>query len=273
MLICQLTNSTPVQMMGYVIRTECGRLIVIDGGNYGQSKQLEEAIKRWGNKVDMWFLTHNHSDHYGSIIELLKNNSDIEICGLWRCNCSEDVIECLPEDEKKEVNDWLKFEKECHIPLHKLAFGERFCVDNVNIEVLGTDNPEIKVNNLNNQSVVLKFLDDQFSIIFLGDLGVEGGKKLLQTAEGKLKCTAVQMAHHGQSGVSFDVYDAISPKYAFWPTPKWLWDNTQYLGGTPGMGHFKTPETINHMNKLNATHITSFLENTIFDTKNDKSLL
>ena len=270
MLICQLTNCTPVQMMGYVIKTKNGKLIVIDGGGYGQGAPLEKVIKDWGGKVDMWFITHNHSDHYASVMELVRGGADIEIAGFWRNNCTGAAKDALPENEKKELDEWLEFESECNIPMHQMHLGEKFCIDGVGIEVIGVDNPEITVNNPNNQSVVLRLSEGEFSMIFLGDLGVEGGEKLTETAGGKIRATAVQMAHHGQCGVDFDVYEKIGANFAFWPTPKWLWDNTPYLGGEPGKGSFKTPETIKWAEKLGMTNITSFDNNTVFDTEKQK---
>lgn len=267
MLICQLTNCTPVQMMGYVIKTENGKVIAIDGGGYGQSAPLEKAVKDWGGKVDMWFITHNHSDHYASLMELVRSGTDIEISAIYRNNCTGDAAKALPSDEKKELDEWLEFESECTLPMHKMFLGEKFSIDGVQIEVIGVDNPEITVNNPNNQSVVLKFSEDDFSMIFLSDLGIEGGEKLISTAKDKLSATAVQTAHHGQMGVGFDVYEKIGAKFAFWPTPKWLWDNTPYFGGEPGKGNFKTPETIKWLEKLGAKNITSFDKNTVFDTQ------
>ena len=63
-------------------------------------------------------------------------------------------------------------------------------------------------------------------MIFLGDLGVEGGEHLLTVASPELlKADYCQMAHHGQQGVEKDVYEAINPDYCLWCTPTWLWDN------------------------------------------------
>ena len=272
MLICQLTNSTLEQMMGYLIRTKNGKLIVIDGGSHGQSKLLSDAIFAWGGQVDYWFLTHEHSDHYASLMELVKNGAPIAIDGIYRSLCRGEAERTLPEAEKKEHLTWLQFERECGIPLYDFKLGQEFWIDGIKIEVLGIDNPEITVNQLNNQSVVLRISEGDFSMLFLGDLGVEGGEKLLKTAGDKLKSTAVQMAHHGQKGVSLDLYDQIGAKYAFWPTPKWLWENnSKYLGGgEPGKGSFETPQNIEKMNRLGAVNITSFDYNTVFDTSSMK---
>ena len=81
------------------------------------------------------------------------------------------------------------------------------------------------------------------SILFLGDMSSEGGKRLLQYEKDDLKADIVQMAHHGQAGVDEDVYKAISPSIALWPTPKWLYnqsDDSQY----------RINETKGWMNKL-----------------------
>ena len=52
----------------------------------------------------------------------------------------------------------------------------------------------------------------------------------------------VQMAHHGQAGVSEDVYKVINPKYCMWPTTEWLWENKD--------GVYKTDETKKWMQSL-----------------------
>lgn len=51
------------------------------------------------------------------------------------------------------------------------------------------------------------------------------------------------MAHHGQAGVTENVYRVINPKYCLWPTPDWLWGNKEKV--------YKTDETKKWINKLN----------------------
>ena len=57
------------------------------------------------------------------------------------------------------------------------------------------------------------------------------------------------MSHHGQLGATFEFYKEVSPKYCFWPTPKWLWDND--LGEGFDTGPFKTIKVRNWMKELN----------------------
>lgn len=268
MLIYQLTNCTPYQMMGYVIKTDGGKVIVIDGGGFQQSKELHRVLDIVGKEVDMWILTHAHNDHYGAIIELFRIYDDIKVKGLWSStNLSPEVVEKMSPNEKNEYLKWVEYREELSFPLHTFSIGQEFDIDSVHIEVIAVDNPDIFVNNNNNQSTVLKFTDGDFSLLFLGDLGIEGGEKLLKTAGDKIQATAVQMAHHGQGGVDKSVYEKISAKYAFWPTPDWLWDNGPYLGGMPGIGPFVTPVTIKWMEELDTINVTSFESTTVFDTK------
>ncbi len=91
----------------------------------------------------------------------------------------------------------------------------------------------------NNSSIVFRLDTKDSSVLFLGDLGVEGGNQLMETVPHEmLRCDYVQMAHHGQNGVTKDVYKVISPKCCLWCTPSWLWDNRGPNGYDSG--DFKT---------------------------------
>lgn len=83
----------------------------------------------------------------------------------------------------------------------------------------------------------------------LGDLGVEGGNELMSDCSlVDLQTDYMQMAHHGQCGVSKEFYDYIKPKKCIWPTPKWLWDNDN--GGGINSGPWQTLKTRQWMEDL-----------------------
>ena len=96
--------------------------------------------------------------------------------------------------------------------------------------------------------MVIKMNVNNKSILFLADTGVESGEKLLQEQKEKLKADIVQMAHHGQAGVTEEVYQAIDPKICLWPTPDWLWDNN--LGEGYNTAPYKTITTREWIEKL-----------------------
>lgn len=97
--------------------------------------------------------------------------------------------------------------------------------------MLYTSDPAFTRNASNNSSCVLRMTSEGVRTLFLGDLGVEGGEKLLRMHGGALQSDIVQMGHHGQSAVRMDVYHAIRPQVCLWCAPKWLWDNNQGCRG------------------------------------------
>lgn len=107
-----------------------------------------------------------------------------------------------------------------------VSFNQKITVGEDQIDVLRTYNPEITENAGNNSSSVYKMNVQGTKILFLGDLGIEGGEELLSLNKEAIKnMDYVQMAHHGQAGVNEDVYQVIDPKYCLWPTTDWLWKN------------------------------------------------
>ena len=133
--------------------------------------------------------------------------------------------------------------------VEELSLGQTMAIDGIQIEILGVKNPELTQNAINNSSIVMRMSDAKKSVLFLGDLGLEGGEKLLKGPyASRLPSGYVQMAHHGQNGVSESFYQQVRPTYCLWPTPKWLWDNDN--GGGSGSGPWRTLEVRAWMDKL-----------------------
>ena len=63
--------------MGYVIVSENGKLIVIDGGFGDDAENLLDILRRNSPdavpEVDLWIITHPHVDHYGALREVSAN--------------------------------------------------------------------------------------------------------------------------------------------------------------------------------------------------------
>ena len=106
------------------------------------------------------------------------------------------------------------------------------------------DDDHVGERDGNDASMVYRMLVNGVTILFTGDLQVDGGNHVLETvAKEDLKADIVQMAHHGQHAVTKEFYEAVRPKICLWPTPKWLWDNED--------GKYTTPETKAWMKELN----------------------
>ena len=249
----QLPPHGPSQlMMSYVIRTVHGHVIAIDGGIQGDAAYLTSFLKGLGGKVDAWFITHPHSDHSDALAAILEGHSGLNINRIYASLPDEDFVRLNEPDSLPDLLNIKAALSKSNNHVINLVLGAHFEVDGVNINVLGIRNPELTMNAMNNSSVVLRVSDKYKSVLFLADLGLEAGEKLLHSRfNGMLHCDYVQMAHHGQNGVGKDVYEAIKPSACLWPTPDWLWDND--TGKGKGSGPWKTLEVRQWMESMGVT--------------------
>jgi beta-lactamase superfamily II metal-dependent hydrolase len=236
--------------MGYIIRTDNGKIVVIDGGGIEQAHYLERILKMLGGNVDSWIITHPHYDHSGAFLKLIESNS-INIKRLYHSELNNSWVNMVEPDFANKHRRYKEIVASSNIPVEDLTAGEELMLDmGVKLICLGAKNEDIKENAVNNSSLVFKIVSLKKSILFLGDLGVKGGEKLLKSIKkDEIKADYVQMAHHGQHGVDENVYKAISPNYALWPTPSWLWFNDNGNGGNSG--NWKTLEVRKWMQALN----------------------
>ncbi len=224
-----LSSVTDTINTSFIIESEKG-LIVFDGGFASESENLYENLKRLGGKVCAWFLTHPHTDHVDALRNLLKTHGDEIKPEMLYYNFPS--VELMNENipSGNENGDWLQgFYDDIapfNVPVTTAHQGDLYSFGNVTVKVLREHNDSTPNNFSNNSSTVYRLETENSSVIFLGDLGIEGGKHLLEVCDiSLLKADYCQMAHHGQSGVLKDVYEAINPSYCLWCTPTWLWDN------------------------------------------------
>lgn len=224
-VLWQLPSQTGEQMNSYVMQTVNGKVMVIDGGQTGDADYLKGFLASLGNQIDIWFVSHQHYDHFSALIEILKKPGNLKIDKIYGSLLDEKWIEVY---DNAWLKDAVKFNKALNIAkkqVIELELGQILKIDGVTIEILGVKNPEITDNGINNSSVVMRVWDGQKTVLFTGDLGAEGGQKLLKGPyRHRLKADYVQMAHHGQDGVDEEFYKAVGAKYCIWPTPIWLWD-------------------------------------------------
>lgn len=246
----QLQNNGKSQMMGYIIKTDNNKVIVIDGGTSDDTTNLVNKINEYTGKVDYWFITHPHRDHATCFIDIV-NNYNIDIEKVYVTVNDEEWYKEHGEGRDEECIRFLNTLKEEKIAnkVEEVYLNEEMQIDNIKCEILGVKNPEITTNSVNNSSMVIKMTTKNNSILFLGDTGAESGSKLLENQSEKLKVNILQMAHHGQNGVTKEVYNFIKPQICLWPTPDWLWINDS--GNGEDSGPWKTKETRQWIEELN----------------------
>ena len=244
--LTQLSPQGSRQMMGYFLKTKEDTVIVIDGGTEKDSNNLKKYIDNNNGIVDYWIMTHTHDDHIGAMVSLLEQDA-VKVENII---CSLNEIEWYRTYDSSRVDIVERlFNVLKDINIKDAKINEQIDIDNINIEIFGIKNPEITENSGNNQSMVFKIHVNNKSILFLGDTGEESGKKLIETNGNNLQSYAVQMAHHGQAGVTEEVYKLVNPRICFWSTPEWLWDNN-LNGQGYNTGSWKTLETRAWIKKL-----------------------
>ena len=245
----------PGQMNSFIVETENGEIIVIDGGYRGEwEHMLNKLIEISGQSkphVAGWFLSHAHHDHIECFMELVKNHSEsIEI---------DHVYYNFPSAQFIERHDVLFVEtiREFYGILPRFADiavivseGDRYEIGSAVFEILYSPNPAWTNNAFNNSSIVIRLTLGEKKILFLGDLGEDAGQQLVDKYGNELKSDYCQMSHHGQAGVSKSVYQAIAPETCMWCTPLWLWNND--AGHGYNTAPYKTIEVREWMEEIGA---------------------
>jgi beta-lactamase superfamily II metal-dependent hydrolase len=210
----------------YVFRTADGKIAVMDGGVDAEAPYLRGFLAALGNKVDIWFISHPHPDHIGALFEILKDPKDLKIGKVYYSEFSSHLSGAEP-DYKQRVEEFYAFLKNSGIPVVNVReAGLVIKLDKTLFKILGVTNEDILVNPYNNSSMIIRVWDDSKSMLFLGDCGKEEGDRLLAGPyRQELDCDYIQMAHHGQQGVSKDFYRSVKFKACLWPTPSWVYNN------------------------------------------------
>ncbi len=234
----QLPPQTKTQMNCYVIRTDAG-IIVIDGGNAGDGPYLKGFLGALGDHVSHWFISHPHSDHLDAVTAILRDPGRLKVDVIHGSFPAREWIARYEPDAETTLISFNEVVRDKSLPYREHELGETISFGGLRFEILGVKNPELTANPINNSSVVMRMTGGGKTVLFTGDLGVEGGNKLLNSGFGnRLRADWVQMAHHGQNGVTEEFYRAVRPAVCLWPTPDWLWDNDN--GGGKGSGPWAT---------------------------------
>lgn len=235
------------QMMSFGIRDKNGKFIMIDGGNVEEGRYLENFLVSNGIIVNEWFITHAHSDHIDALTYILKSGK-VKIERIYFNFPPVKWLYFTEPDSEQSTEAFLNAVKTSGAEVISPKKGESFDFGDISFKAL--TNPEENTGDgiINNSSLVLRMDTPGISVLFLGDLEISGGQRLMKDFPEEIKCEGVQMAHHGQHGVSEEFYDFVKPQYCFWPTPTWLYNNDS--GGGYGSGDWETLQTRRQTEKL-----------------------
>lgn len=233
----------------YVIRTVNGKVIVMDGGH--DKDYLRGFIDALGGEVEAWIISHPHDDHMTALSKMLEDLNGLKISKVYHSRFPDELIDSEDVNTAELTRKFYSLlDNATDIEVVDCHCGDEFEIDGVNFKVLSEKNPEIR--GYNDSSMVIKMWDEHKSFIFLGDLAVKGGQKLLDSEYAKdLECDYLQMAHHGQDGCDKHFYETVKFRACLWPSPSWVYNNDQ--GGGFNTGRLKTVEVRNWMKELGIT--------------------
>ena len=253
--LLQLANRAGAQMMSYLLETPDGKLVMIDGGHpvREDAEYLYTLLQQKGGRVDLWLMTHAHSDHYGALSWMLQNLPHFAL------DIADLRFSFPPEAWHRSVEP-IGFELEQHplflralekhgLHAQPLCKGDSFDVGGLRLDILRDGSGYARYHTVNDTSCVIRAHYPKRDVLFLADLGQEAGADFLEEAKA-LSCDIVQMAHHGQNGVDRRFYAAVRPKVCLYCAPDWLWDCDS--GSGKGSGPWKTLETRRWMEELGA---------------------
>ncbi len=88
----QLPSQVDTIGNSYVLQTDGGRLVVMDGGMKDETLFLKGFLAALGNEVEAWFVSHPHNDHMGALTEILKKPGDLKIRKIYHSRFSDSLL-------------------------------------------------------------------------------------------------------------------------------------------------------------------------------------
>lgn len=267
-------EATDSQQLSAIFRSSDGKVIVVDGGVSEDRDHLLDTIVEFGGHVDAWLVTHPHSDHVGVLTDVLEDARIDAPSGETIIDYGQDMITVADyyysvfEDDswydtydKSEAGSAWAFKKALkNVPAERkhngLYAGCRIALsENLSFTVI---NESIQINDTfagNSAGIIYNICIDGIHFLMLGDMSFNGGDLLLNYGllDGVM-CDYVQIAHHGQAGVSDAFYEALSPEYCIWPTNEYVFYAAE--GSTSSLSTEKTKACIASLSSVVANYVT-----------------
>ena len=236
--LSQYSDYSGSQGMFYTIKNrKDGTLIVVDGGNPGNEMQVRDVIRKNGNHVNAWFLTHYHGDHASAFNAIYKDPKGIQIDTIYATPLDWKTFEAVYRywDTPETFREYLDITEGADNIVY-LQSNDSFMIDDLRIDIFSAFDRILKQyydNNIpdvpNNCSLVFKVSGSKDSILFCGDAHQDTLADLLIGRYGDLlQSEYVQPGHHGNNSFPEYFYDVVNPNGAFFDAPEWLMTGEQY---------------------------------------------
>ncbi len=239
--ITQYGDAAGDQRMFYTLQDSRGHLLVVDGGWTGDAAMVQKVIADKGGHVDAWFLTHPHEDHIGAFCTIYEKPGMISIDRVYAVEMAP-VRLCHANAPWDDMQAYKRFRSMKIRQLRYVHTGDEIRIGGCRIEVLSAYEKKIdrlSSDLLNDGSMVFKVYGREESMLFCADAGKSISGHLRRRYGKKLKSDYLQMGHHGNGGLEWDVYRLVDPRVAFFDAPDWLMEDVD--------GRYTTPQNKRYM--------------------------
>ena len=219
--------------MFYTITDRRGRLAVVDGGWEADAPDVEAVIRSLGGHVHAWIITHPHPDHVGAFNAVMAQFSDagIRLDHVYTVK----VREKRYQETAEYYDDYASYEKfRTHCSnlgsvVTYLKENDELDLIGLHMKVLSAWDEHVDIfedNECNNGSMMFRLEGGGKSMLFCADVQKEMEEYIVPAHREELKADFVQLAHHGNWGLTEAFYDLVDPEAAFVDGPSNVIDVT-----------------------------------------------
>ncbi|HET6445925.1 MAG TPA: DNA internalization-related competence protein ComEC/Rec2 [candidate division Zixibacteria bacterium] len=190
-----------------LIQTPGGRHIIIDGGAYPSmlNDHIGREIPFWDRDLDLIIATHPDEDHVAGLPGVLERYD----VGLLLTNG--------PAAQEQSFQVLLDIATENAVPIYHAQAGDIIEIgDGVRLEFLyppSSQPPIPSPQHDNDQSIALRLVYGEFSLLLTGDAGFEAEQNML-TSGYPLSAVVYKAGHHGAKSSSWRPFlTAVGPQY------------------------------------------------------------
>ncbi len=215
----------PAAGMGYLLITDLGRMIAIDGGAAEDAPHFLDLIAAHAGcdipTVDLWIITHPHLDHYGALDAIARDDT-------LRARVRIKQLMYHFPDHFRDAKSY-----GCHSAIRHLSavlahtgaahlmprIGRTYAVDELRIRMLYTPTDCSILNNPNQLSLIFAVETPARRVLFTGDAFRRNLQITLWRFPDALQADILQMPHHGLCDTGLRAfYEKVSADTLLIPT-------------------------------------------------------
>ncbi|MBQ8408369.1 MAG: MBL fold metallo-hydrolase [Clostridia bacterium] len=189
--------------MGYLIVTDGGRLIMIDGGFDEDAEALISLMKETTGQekptVDLWIVTHPHGDHYYALRRIAAEEA------LRKQITVKELIFRFPAEFRSASGGSCEWDRR-QLENAAAAFGatvkdpktdEHIGLDGLDIHFLYTPDDLSILHDANQLSLIFTVTGAHKKLMITGDAHHRNMQIVVWRYRRVLKCDVLQLPHHG----------------------------------------------------------------------------